>query len=203
MKRKTFARVPPEVPVSSLTPLNVTCGSTKCSDDLHCFRMAERHIKKHGKHGVCKECGSELIDWNRIHKNDVKDAKFIFKSLKKELIRHVFWHTPIPDVALQKARSRGIIQLSQETTAILRRKIGGASGAWDGRQTPLTGSEVIHYGQHATATCCRRCLNYWHGIPLDQPLTESQIEFCTSLVLLYIEERVPELSKEGEHVTVN
>ncbi len=34
----------------------------------------------------------------------------------------------------------------------------------DGRQTPREGN-TIFYAQHATASCCRTCIEYWHGIP--------------------------------------
>jgi len=25
-------------------------------------------------------------------------------------------------------------------------------------------AEIVHYAQHATAACCRKCIEYWHGI---------------------------------------
>lgn len=31
--------------------------------------------------------------------------------------------------------------------------------------------------QHATGTCCRKCLEKWHHIPKGQPLTEKQIDY--------------------------
>ena len=104
---KVFKRVPAEVPVSQLTPLNVTCGSTKCDDGLHCFKSSKRSMKKYGEFGVCKECGVKLIDWERVHKNNIKDAKFIFDSLRNELIRHVFWHARMPEEAIQNALTLG------------------------------------------------------------------------------------------------
>jgi hypothetical protein len=49
---------------------------------------------------------------------------------------------------------------------------------------------VYHYGQHATATCCRRCFEYWHGVPLERPLDSEHLEYATALVWRYIEERL-------------
>src|SRR6266542_4933492 len=97
---KKFKRVPADIPVSDLSPLNISCGSTKCEDNLHCFKTSERDARKFGNHGVCKVCGTSLIDRKRIHQNNIKDAEFIFQSMKNELIRHVYWHTKIEKSAI-------------------------------------------------------------------------------------------------------
>lgn len=193
-----FKRVPVDVAVSDLTPLNISCGSTKCSDGLHCFRTSEKTAQKFGKHGVCKECGKDLIDWKRIHQNDLKDINFIFKSMKNELIRHVFWHTPIKEEALAIASKRTKGEMRVHAKKILKSKISRPHNAWDGRQTPMAGVEIVNYAQHATATCCRKCLEYWHNIEKETTLTDKQLEFCTDLVMLYIEERIPNFREENQ-----
>lgn len=55
---------------------------------------------------------------------------------------------------------------------------------------------TIFYAQHATATCCRKCLQEWYGIPLGVPLTEEQLAYFTELVMRYIDERLPDLKDE-------
>ncbi len=191
-----FKRVPVDVPVSDLNPLDITCSSTKCEDGLHCFKTSERAAKKFGSHGVCKECGASLIDWKRVHQNNIKDAKFIFMSMKNELIRHVFWHTPINKEAIDIVLNSPKDEMRIHAKKTLKSKIGNSHNAWDGRQTPKTGKEIVNYAQHATATCCRKCLEYWHNIKKEEDLTESQLEFCTSLVMYYIEERIPEYQEK-------
>ena len=37
----------------------------------------------------------------------------------------------------------------------------------DGKQTPIRGHPVF-IAQHATATCCRKCIQKWHGIEKDR-----------------------------------
>ena len=198
-----FKRVPADVPVWDLNPLNITCGSTKCEDNLHCFKTSERAAKKFGNHGVCKECGTSLIDWKRVHQNNIKDANFIFKSMKNELIRHVFWHTPIEKKAIEIALQSGKNDLRIHSKKLLKSKIGSSHNAWDGRQTPMTGNEIVNYAQHATATCCRKCLEYWHNIKTENELTDEQLQFCSDLVMLYIDERVPNLTDEKQQVKKN
>jgi hypothetical protein len=189
-----FKRVPASISVSDLSPLDITCGSTKCEDELHCFTTSKSTVKKYGIQGVCKECGANLIDWKRIHENKIKDAQFIFDSMRNELIRHVYWHTPIKKEAIERAIKLGNSDLRIHSKKVLKAKIGTLNLRWDGQQTPKTGNEIVNYAQHATATCCRKCLEIWHNIKKEDKLTDEQLEFCTDLVMLYIEERVPELS---------
>ncbi len=51
-------------------------------------------------------------------------------------------------------------------------------GQWriDGKQTPMKGHPVF-IAQHATATCCRGCLEKWHRIPKGAELTTEQQEY--------------------------
>ena len=51
----------------------------------------------------------------------------------------------------------------------------------DGRQTPMRGHPIC-IAQHATATCCRLCLEKWHRIPLGQSLTGEQIEYVLKVL---------------------
>lgn len=190
-KRKKFKKVPAEVPVDSLTPLDISCGSTKCEDELHCFSLKASSINKQGRQGVCHECGADLIDWTRIHRRDITDAKFTFSAMKNELIRHVFWHTDIDEKAYKKALNEGLDRISERARKVLKSRVGKHT-AWDGRQTPF-GDNIINYAQHATATCCRKCIEIWHNIPKEKLLTEEELDFFTELVLLYSKDRIPEL----------
>ena len=69
----------------------------------------------------------------------------------------------------------------------------------DGMQTPKKGN-AIFYAQHATATCCRKCIEAWHGIPREQALTNDQIGYMTQLLMHYVDKRMPELTPNGEKV---
>ena len=199
---KQFQRmIPDNVNVKGLRsgdikPLDITCGSTKCGDNLHCFsRYMKNAEKKYGKKGVCYNCGHDSIDWDRIHKNDIKDTKYIFESLNKELIREVFSKIRIEKIAIDSALKLGRKNLLIEVKKQLRRSIGKYNDYKDGQQTPLGGDNIIHYAQHATATCCRQCLEAWYNIPKENELTELQLEFCTELIMFYINYKLPLLEE--------
>lgn len=55
----------------------------------------------------------------------------------------------------------------------------------DGRQTPMRGHPVF-IAQHATGTCCRGCLEKWHGIPKGRPLSGGEIDFVVELIMAWI-----------------
>ena len=81
----------------------------------------------------------------------------------------------------------------------IRQAIGAASPYRDGYQTPYT-RNAIYYAQHATASCCRKCVEYWHGIPEGHPLTDEEIDYLAALAWMYIEDRLPQLTEDGEKV---
>ena len=196
--KKPFKRVIPEnISIDQLTPLDITCGATKCSEGFHCFSLKKSSLRKYGETHVCHECGINLIDWNRIHKLDINEAPYIFNSLKTELIRHVVWHTEIDPEALSKALERGRIRTKDRVKHLLQAKLGKIKEGFDGRQTPKGGKELINYAQHATATCCRKCLEVWHNIPTEATLTEKNYDYLTELIMLFINEKLPKLTEDG------
>ena len=56
----------------------------------------------------------------------------------------------------------------------------------DGKQTPMKGHPVF-IAQHATATCCRKCIQKWHGIEKGRTLNGSEINFIVTLIMGWIE----------------
>ena len=56
----------------------------------------------------------------------------------------------------------------------------------DGKQTPIKGHPVF-IAQHATATCCRGCLQKWHKLPKGRMLTDNEVEFIANLIMKWIE----------------
>jgi hypothetical protein len=87
--------------------------------------------------------------------------------------------------------------LRAEAASVIRKSVGPHNHPRQGRQTKWDGN-IIFYGQHATACCCRRCIEVWHGISRKRDLTEDEVRYFTELVCLYIRHRLPELSDEGE-----
>jgi hypothetical protein len=58
----------------------------------------------------------------------------------------------------------------------------------DGRQTPMRGHPVF-IAQHATATCCRGCLQKWHAIPPGRPLTPEEQAHAVAAIERWLREQ--------------
>ena len=181
-----------------LAPLAISCTSSDCDADLHCFK-ATRKLVKENKAGACRSCGVELIDWPRLHDRSLEDVAFTFGELRRELIRHHFWHLAFDQKALNHAKRKGRRALHEAARRRIETSVARAGMAFDGRQTPRSGN-TLYYAQHATASCCRRCIEYWHAIPIDRDLTEEEAEYLTSLVICYLDERLPDLADDAMYV---
>jgi hypothetical protein len=171
-------------------PLDIKCTSTDCDNGLHCFKQLKKMTPD--QRGKCRACGADLIDWERLHRRDKRDAQHTFRALQHELIRHHFFHRPVDQRALRHAQRKGRIALKVAARERLRKYLAVAEPPRDGRQTPLEGN-TIYYAQHATATCCRTCLEYWHDIPKGRPLTAEELVYCATLVDLFLDETLPNL----------
>ena len=175
-------------------PLQITCTATDCDNDLHCFKQLKR--MKQEERGHCRACNIDLIDWSRVHKRDQQDARHTFEALQHELIRHHFFHIEIDERAKRHAQRKGRIALKEAVRHRLSKYLAPASPPRDGRQTPMEGNSVF-YAQHATATCCRTCLEYWHDIAKGRPLSTQEVDYCASLIDLFLEQRLPDLGDAG------
>jgi hypothetical protein len=184
-------------PISELKPYEVKCSDTRCEQGFHYY--TSKVAPEGGKVGDCKECGDDTVDWKRIYLHDPEDVEYTFDSLKKELLRHVCWVNEIDKKAILKAKQRGRKAIRLKAEEIIRKKLGHPIKSYfDKICTPKKGSEIINYGQHATATCCRICLERWHNIPQDVNLTEQQIDYCAGLIELFVNDRVPEITNDGD-----
>lgn len=188
--------IPDDVRIEDLTIDDITCGATKCDEGFHCYSKEATSMRKFGTERACKECGVELIDWERIHRNDLEDSEYVFQEMRSEVIRHLFWHTPIERDAIVDALKRGRDATRERAFKLIKTRIGKFNNYMDGRQTPMGKNELVNYAQHATATCCRKCLKAWHAIDYEVILDENQLNFCTDLVMKYIDLRVPHLVQD-------
>lgn len=84
------------------------------------------------------------------------------------------------------ARSKGKTTIDRHACELLRSRVGAANPVKDGKQTPRRGHPVFT-AQHATATCCRGCIEKWHHIPRGRELTDEEIRRLADLIMAWIE----------------
>jgi len=116
--------------------------------------------------------------------------------MRTEFIRHHFWHAEIDDEAIEHAKRKGRAVLLSEVPKRLQQSIGKANPFRDGTQTPFHG-KAVYYAQHATATCCRKCVEEWHGIPRGRALTPEEIGYLSQLAARYLQERLKDIPEAG------
>ncbi|MCH4160688.1 MAG: DUF4186 domain-containing protein [Bifidobacterium sp.] len=86
----------------------------------------------------------------------------------------------------QYARDKGRTVIARHAQELLRSRVGDAYPSKDGKQTPFRGHPVFT-AQHATATCCRGCIEKWHHIHRGQELSDEQIAALAALIMAWIE----------------
>jgi hypothetical protein len=73
-------------------------------------------------------------------------------------------------------KQKGLSTILEHARDFITKRLAKANPVNDGRQTPMRNHPVF-IAQHATGTCCRKCLEKWHCIPIGQPLTEEQTDY--------------------------
>ncbi len=86
---------------------------------------------------------------------------------------------------------KGIDTIRSHAQEFVRKRLAPAEPKNDGKQTPMQGHPVF-IAQHATATCCRGCLEKWHGIPKGRELTQQEQEYVVSILMTWIERQMGE-----------
>ncbi len=80
---------------------------------------------------------------------------------------------------------KGMDKVREHACDFIRKRLAPAEIANDGKQTPMRGHPVF-VAQHATATCCRGCLEKWHHIPKGRALTEGEQEYVVGVIMEWI-----------------
>jgi hypothetical protein len=172
--------------------VKITCKSSDCGNDKHCYRPKRGQWRDDGVRGECQECGDTSVDMSVTRALDASNPQAIFAELGRELIRDRFLSAPIDEKGRRQIGREGVEGLRARVAQHLWARIGPKPNMWDGRQTPMAGS-ILNLAQHATATCCRKCLYYWYGIPRDRALDDREKDFCERIVLAYLDRRGSEL----------
>ncbi|HKQ09495.1 MAG TPA: DUF4186 family protein [Blastocatellia bacterium] len=177
----------------------MSCGGSDCDNGLHCFRTSKKKGKESKPAGSCQVCGKDqLVDWKQVQSRDSKDIENTVTALKNEWVRHQYWCVVnMSPKAIIHARKKGLLGMREAAENRIRQSVGKAENFREGFQTPWEGDRAVYYAQHATATCCRRCIENWHGIEFGRDLTQPEISYLAQLVMRYIEEKI-ELTEQGE-----
>jgi exodeoxyribonuclease V alpha subunit len=48
----------------------------------------------------------------------------------------------------------------------------------------------VFIAQHATATCCRKCIQKWHRIEKGRALNTAEADYVVALIMAWIEQQI-------------
>jgi hypothetical protein len=108
----------------------------------------------------------------------VRDLDELFAALSRSRFRSRFRLAGKEATYLQE---RGMETILVHARQFVESRLADAEPANDGKQTPMRNHPVF-IAQHATATCCRGCLQKWHGIGKGRPLLDAEIEYIVSVI---------------------
>jgi hypothetical protein len=83
---------------------------------------------------------------------------------------------------------QGLPLVTEHAREFVARRLAAAEPVNDGKQTPMRGHPVF-IAQHATGTCCRSCLQKWHGILAGHPLSKAEQEHVIAAIGRWLEQQ--------------
>mgnify|MGYP002529850032 FL=1 len=83
-------------------------------------------------------------------------------------------------------KEKGLSKIESHALDFINKRLKDVSNVNDGKQTPIKGHPVF-IAQHATATCCRGCLEKWHKIEKTHILNEKEVLYIKNVIMKWIE----------------
>ena len=106
----------------------------------------------------------------------------IFERLAQSEFRRRF---KLGDKDKEFLREKGYDVIRSHAEHFIDERIAPAIIPNDGKQTPMNGHPVF-IAQHATATCCRGCIEKWYGIDKNREMTKDEKEYIVDIILKWI-----------------
>ena len=110
----------------------------------------------------------------------------VLESLSKSKFRSSFY-LKIKDK--EYVREKGVETIEKHARDFIEKRLAPKEIKNDGKQTPTRGHPVF-IAQHATACCCRGCLNKWHKIPKNIELSKEQKDYIVEVIMTWIKRQM-------------
>jgi hypothetical protein len=130
-------------------------------------------------------------DLSSVNLERMRNIDNLFAALARSNFRRSF---QLRGKDLEYLNSKGLALVLTHAEDFIAKRLAPAFIPNDGKQTPFKGHPVF-VAQHATACCCRGCLEKWHQIPHGRPLTTEE----TTYVLTVLERWLREELEAGTH----
>ena len=101
----------------------------------------------------------------------------------------------LKDKEIDYINNKGLDVIRSHAYDFITKRLSPAVIVNDGKQTPMRGHPVF-IAQHATATCCRGCLEKWHHISKNRKLTKDEITYIVNVIMEWIKRQLNDNSKK-------
>ena len=194
---------------------HVTCGGESgpkarpCEDKW--IREVRRECIRQGVPFTFKQTGAVFVMDGRTYRIERKDqipqarksgwsyvpgensgAAVAYRLPPREALRQALGRSAfrsrfhLSDEDRKYVAEKGMETVRRHAAEIVAKRLAPENPDNDGKQTPMKGHPVF-IAQHATACCCRACLEKWHHIPAGKVLTEEEQAYVTAVITDWIE----------------
>jgi len=115
----------------------------------------------------------------------MRDSDDLFAALAQSTFRRRF---RLSKKELAYAREHGLAGTLDHARNFIRDRLAPAVIPNDGKQTPMRNHPVF-VAQHATATCCRGCLEKWHHIRRGHALTDEEQDHVIAVIARWLRDQ--------------
>lgn len=110
----------------------------------------------------------------------------VFAKLEKSKFRSRF---SLGEKERNYINEKGMATIERHAHDFISVRLAPAEIPNDGKQTPYRGHPVF-IAEHATATCCRECLEKWHGIEKGRALSQAEQDYVVAVIMAWIKKRI-------------
>lgn len=96
---------------------------------------------------------------------------------------------------LRYIAEKGLETIRRHAADFIRTRLAPAQPSNDGRQTPMRGHPVFK-AQHATATCCRGCLEKWWKVPRGTDIPPARQARIVDFLMAWINREIKKNEKK-------
>lgn len=118
----------------------------------------------------------------RLCDGEKRNLEDLFERLSQSKFRSGF-HLKEKDK--KYVLDKGGDKIREHAKEFVSQRLASAVIPNDGKQTPMKGHPIF-IAQHATACCCRGCLEKWHHFPRGKELTEEQQDYVVDVLMEWV-----------------
>jgi len=116
----------------------------------------------------------------------MKNLDEVFQQLQRSSFRRRFRLRTAERDYLDR---KGLDVVLEHAADFIAKRLAPAHPHNDGKQTPM-GKHPVFVGQHATGTCCRGCLEKWHGIAKGCELSADERKYVVDVIRRWLESQI-------------